>query len=125
MSSFIIFLLVFFALLTFSSIKVVGENQRFATFSLGRFTGIKGPGLLIKPLGPTSHYVRIALRAQGVVQSGEFVLLSGHAVPYTTTATVHPGSVVRVVGFTPSAVQVMPTSDHVVVCEKCGHENHV
>src|SRR5919204_6912219 len=35
------------ALLIFSSIRVLNEYERGVAFTLGRFTGIKGPGLII------------------------------------------------------------------------------
>jgi regulator of protease activity HflC (stomatin/prohibitin superfamily) len=35
------------ALLIFSSIRILNEYERGVTFTLGRFTGIKGPGLIL------------------------------------------------------------------------------
>jgi regulator of protease activity HflC (stomatin/prohibitin superfamily) len=40
-------ILVIFIVLVFSSIKILNEYERGVMFSLGRFTGIKGPGLII------------------------------------------------------------------------------
>src|ERR1700676_2255120 len=40
-------ILVIIILLVFSSIKVLNEYERGVMFTLGRFTGIKGPGLII------------------------------------------------------------------------------
>jgi len=45
--SFGIVVIVLVALLLFSSIRVLNEYERGVTFTLGRFTGIKGPGLII------------------------------------------------------------------------------
>src|ERR1700674_5251844 len=40
-------ILVIIVVLVFSSIKVLNEYERGVMFTLGRFTGIKGPGLII------------------------------------------------------------------------------
>jgi regulator of protease activity HflC (stomatin/prohibitin superfamily) len=39
--------IVLIALLIFSAVKVLNEYERGVTFTLGRFTGIKGPGLIL------------------------------------------------------------------------------
>ena len=43
----IIYIVVFVAILLATSIRVLREYQRGVVFSLGRFTGVKGPGLVI------------------------------------------------------------------------------
>jgi regulator of protease activity HflC (stomatin/prohibitin superfamily) len=45
--SFSIVVVVLLALLIFSSIRVLNEYERGVAFTLGRFTGIKGPGLIV------------------------------------------------------------------------------
>jgi regulator of protease activity HflC (stomatin/prohibitin superfamily) len=45
--SFGLVVLVLVALLLFSSVRVLNEYERGVTFTLGRFTGIKGPGLIL------------------------------------------------------------------------------
>jgi regulator of protease activity HflC (stomatin/prohibitin superfamily) len=45
--SFGIVIVVLIALLIFSAVKVLNEYERGVTFTLGRFTGIKGPGLIL------------------------------------------------------------------------------
>jgi regulator of protease activity HflC (stomatin/prohibitin superfamily) len=45
--SFGIVVVVLVALLLFSSIRVLNEYERGVAFTLGRFTGIKGPGLIL------------------------------------------------------------------------------
>jgi regulator of protease activity HflC (stomatin/prohibitin superfamily) len=39
-------ILIFFVVLLFSSLKVLNEYERGVMFTLGRFTGIKGPGVI-------------------------------------------------------------------------------
>ena len=45
--SFGVVVVVLFLLLIFSSIKILNEYERGVAFTLGRFTGIKGPGLIL------------------------------------------------------------------------------
>ena len=45
--SFGIVVVALIALLIFSSVKVLNEYERGVAFTLGRFTGIKGPGLIL------------------------------------------------------------------------------
>jgi regulator of protease activity HflC (stomatin/prohibitin superfamily) len=45
--SFWIVVVAFVAMLLFSAIKVLNEYERGVMFTLGRFTGIKGPGLIL------------------------------------------------------------------------------
>jgi regulator of protease activity HflC (stomatin/prohibitin superfamily) len=47
MSTFVIAVIAIVAALLFSAIKVLNEYERGVMFTLGRFTGIKGPGLII------------------------------------------------------------------------------
>lgn len=58
---FLIVLAVFVVLLLVSSIKVLKEYERGVTFTLGRFTGVKGPGLIIVIPG-VQQIVRVDLR---------------------------------------------------------------
>jgi regulator of protease activity HflC (stomatin/prohibitin superfamily) len=45
--SFGVVVIVLVALLIFSAVKILNEYERGVTFTLGRFTGIKGPGLIL------------------------------------------------------------------------------
>src|SRR5688572_14431849 len=47
MNTFVIALIVIIGALLLSAIKVLKEYERGVTFTLGRYTGIKGPGLII------------------------------------------------------------------------------
>ncbi len=44
---FVIVVVVFIAALFFTTVKVLNEYERGVMFTLGRFTGIKGPGLIL------------------------------------------------------------------------------
>ncbi len=47
MSYFLIVVIVLVALLVISSVRVLNEYERAVMFTLGRFTGIRGPGLIL------------------------------------------------------------------------------
>ena len=47
MSTFVIVVIVLFVLLLVSAIKVLNEYERGVMFTLGRFTGLKGPGIIL------------------------------------------------------------------------------
>jgi len=116
-----IFLIIVVAYLL-SAIRITQENERFAVYSLGRFAGFKGPGLVLKIPGGSSEFVRIPLGAEGEVQSNEVVLVGSHAMPFTSESSVRAGTKVRVTGFSNAAVKV-EAQQKFVVCEKCGHKN--
>ena len=47
MSYFLIVVVVLIALLVVSSVRVLNEYERAVMFTLGRFTGIRGPGIIV------------------------------------------------------------------------------
>jgi regulator of protease activity HflC (stomatin/prohibitin superfamily) len=47
MSYGVVVIVVIIALLCFSAINVLNEYERVVMFTLGRFTGIKGPGMIL------------------------------------------------------------------------------
>jgi hypothetical protein len=104
------------------AIRIANENERFAVFAIGRFVGLKGPGLVLKMPGGGADLVRIALGAEGEVQSNELVLIAGRAMRYSSKDPIRSGARVRVSGFDAAGVQVEPLQKF-IVCEKCGHKN--
>lgn len=121
MFSFFTVLLFICAAYLFTSIRIANENERFAVITLGRFTGIKGPGLVLH----TPHVmkiVRVGLGAEGQIQSDTLVVIGGNAIPFVSSGRIRPGMKVRVSGFETNALRV-EASEQIVVCEKCGHKN--
>jgi hypothetical protein len=106
---------------------VVGEHERMAVSTLGRFAGVKGPGLLIKLSGGTDQWHRIAAGDRGEVLAAGVVRIGGTNLPLDDQSVAAPGELVRVVGFTESAVQVRrdEVQTRIITCEKCGHQNVV
>lgn len=112
---FIVFLL--------SSLKISREDQRLVVFRLGRFMGIKGPGLIfVIPHTDKVHKLSVGdlgeLMAPGQAKFGKTV------VPVESNENLSIGSVVRIRGFKESSVLVMqsPNQSRRVRCQKCGHE---
>ena len=58
---FIVFIIVILAVLLFASFNVLREYERAVVFTLGRFTGVKGPGLIIL-IPVLQQMVRVDLR---------------------------------------------------------------
>jgi len=106
------------------ALRIANEHERFAVFALGRFVGFKGPGLVLRFPGSAYDFHRVALGAEGEVQSNELVLIANRTVPFTAKKPVRSGSKVRVCGFNDARVEIEPLQQ-VVVCEQCGHKNVV
>src|SRR5258706_6591150 len=58
---FVVFVILIVAALLFAAFKVLREYERAVVFTLGRFTGIKGPGLIIL-IPVLQQMVRVDLR---------------------------------------------------------------
>jgi len=110
------------AIYLFMAIRIANENERFAVYALGRFVGLKGPGLVLKVPGGGYDFHRVALGSEGEVQSSELVLIASRAMPFISKTSVRTGAKVRVCGFDSARVEV-ESLQHIVVCEKCGHKN--
>jgi regulator of protease activity HflC (stomatin/prohibitin superfamily) len=61
MSVFIMPLIIFFALIIFSAVKILNEYERGVVFRLGNFAGVRGPGLIILVPG-VEKMVKVDLR---------------------------------------------------------------
>lgn len=118
-----VFIIVFATFFLSSSIKIAREDQRFAVFRLGRFMGIKGPGLIyVIPVTDKVHKLSLG-------DSGE-LLASGQArfgkvtVPVESGERLEVGSAVRIMRFKDSSVVVTHGlgKGRKVMCPKCSHE---
>src|SRR5262245_17570907 len=94
------------AVYVFMAVKIANENERFAVFALGRFVGLKGPGLVLRIPGGGYDFHRVALGAEGEIQSNELVSIGNRAVPFTSSDSVRFGEKVRVCGFDSAGVKV-------------------
>jgi len=105
----------------YSSIKIAQEDERFATFMLGRFAGYKGPGLVINATPMKVH--RLKVGDLGVLTSPEFAEFGKVSVPVRNTGKLNVGDSVRITGFEENwpllvSSSVRPTQH----CAQCGHQ---
>jgi hypothetical protein len=93
----------------------------------GRFAGFRGPGVLIKVSGSTDQWHRIAVGDRGEVLAASVIRIGGANLPLDDQSVAAPAELVRVVGFTESAVQARrdEVQARTFNCEKCGHQNVV
>jgi hypothetical protein len=128
MSEPLVYLVILLVVLVFflKRLLVVGEHERMAIISLGRFVGFKGPGLLFKVSG-VEQWHRVAVGDRGEVLAAGVVRINGIDLPVEDQSVAAPGELVRVVGYTESAVQVRrdDVQTRTFTCEKCGHQNVV
>lgn len=113
------------ALIALSLIRLVPENERYARLILGRFTGFKGPGLVLKLRGSGTEWKRVRLGERGTVLSSDVGRFPGGDLPIVVDGYPKVGAFVRVTGFQEKHIMVAvdPDQSRVVVCSKCGHQN--
>ena len=107
-----------------SGIRIAEENQRFAVFALGRFYGLKGPGVLMKLHGTEAKWVRVSVGDRAELVAPNIAKLEDVQIPIETDSNIALGSTIRVVGFKEASLIGVPNPDQTrkITCEKCGHE---
>ncbi len=122
----IIFLWVFLLILVSSGLKIARESQRFVVYRLGRFFGLKGPGVFFIIPG-VDKCTKINVGDRGELLSGELARIKSADVPVRVEGSVEIGKTVRIQSFTERDAIVV--GDYVAVkefvCEKCGHINRI
>ncbi len=115
--AFIIFLLT-------SMIKIASENERFAVFVMGRYIGLKGPGLVLKLYGSAGTWTKLVVGDTGELIAPGIGHFKDVQLPVQIDKNVKVTSTIRIIGFDSDSIQTMPdTKDRrKIVCEKCGHE---
>jgi hypothetical protein len=105
-------------------LRIVSDGERFAVYVLGRFSGLKGPGLLWKMPGQTAQWVRLRLGERGEMLGPDMARFGEHDVPVSLESPVRLGSFIRVAGFGKESVRVELDTDQTRThrCPKCGHE---
>lgn len=121
-----ILLVVLLLMLAGSSIKIARESERFILYRLGRFFGLKRPGLIfiipgIDKCTKVNVGDRGELLAQGMARIGNV------DVPVTVMGRVEVGKTVRIQSFMERDAIVVADSDQTreFVCQKCGHVNRI
>jgi len=121
-----LFLLILLIIFAVTGIKLASENQRFAIYRLGRFFGLKGPGLLLI-IPWIDRSVKISIGDRGELLPQDFAKIKGVDIPVKVEGSATIGNIVRVQSFTEkyAAVVVDSVQMREVVCEKCGHINRL
>jgi regulator of protease activity HflC (stomatin/prohibitin superfamily) len=121
-----IFLWIFLLVLASSSIKIAQESQRFIVYRLGRFFGLKGPGLFfIIPGVDKCTKINVGDRAE--LLSRDLARIKNADAPVRVEGRVEIGKTVRIQSFTERDAVVVGDSVKTkeFVCEKCGHINRI
>ena len=119
----LIFVVVVVNIFLISSLRVVSEYQRLAIFRLGRYFGLKGPGLLL--LVPhVDRGFKIAVGDQGVLLGDGVGKFKTVELPVQYHEKIAAGSRIKISGFVDEKIQVAFDANQArtVRCEKCGHE---
>jgi regulator of protease activity HflC (stomatin/prohibitin superfamily) len=121
-----IFLWIFLLILASSSIKIARESQRFVVYRLGRFFGLKGPGLVFIIPG-IDKCTKINVGDRGELLAFDLARIKNADVPVRVEGRVEIGKTVRIQSFTERDAVVVGDSVQTkeFVCEKCGHINRV
>ncbi len=109
-------------IVAYSSIRIAQEDERFAVFILGRFAGFDGPGLILRPAG-ISRLHRLKIGDTGMLESVEFAVFGGCAVPVSNTGALDVGRPVRITGFNDDGPVLTAAAERpMALCPKCGHK---
>ena len=121
-----IFLWIFLLVLASSSIKIARENQRFIVYRLGRFFGLKGPGLFFILPG-VDRCTKINIGDRGELLAQDLARIKNADVPVRVEGRPEIGKVVRIQSFTERDAIVVAENVQTkeFVCEKCGHINRI
>ena len=121
-----IFLWIFLLILASSSIKIARENQRFIVYRLGRFFGLKGPGLFFILPG-VDRCTKINIGDRGELLAQDLARIKNADIPVRVEGRAEIGKMVRIQSFTERDAVVVAENVQTkeFVCEKCGHINRI
>ena len=90
-------------------IRVVADNQRFAVFSAGGFSELKGPGLVFVLPGFGTRWIKIRVGDPGTLAGTGSAIINGANIPIAFESEDMKGQRIRVTGF--SADKVLVTGE--------------
>ena len=93
-----IFLWIFLLILVSSSIKIARESQRFVIYRLGRFFGLKGPGLFFIIPG-VDKCTKINVGDRGELLAQDLARIRNVDLPVKVLSSVEVGKTVRIQSF--------------------------
>lgn len=117
---------IFLLILASSSIKIARESQRFIVYRLGRFFGLKGPGLFFILPG-VDKCTKINVGDRGELLAQDLARIKNADIPVRVEGRAEIGKMVRIQSFTERDAVVVAENVQTkeFVCEKCGHINRV
>jgi len=115
-------LFIFVIVVLARAVKIAGESERFAVFSLGRFQAFKGPGLIL--IAPDIQKVhRLKVGDIGVLAGSEFARFGTVDIPAGDVGSLRAGQAVRIDGFDGVEPRLVASSVSAkTMCPSCGHE---
>lgn len=120
-SFFVLALSIFVIVGLYNSIRIAGESERFAVFTLGRFKAFKGPGLVVV-IPSVERVHRLKIGDIGVLTSSEFARFSEVDIPVTDVGSLRQGQTIRIDGFDGGGPRVVASSVPAKsICPNCGH----
>jgi regulator of protease activity HflC (stomatin/prohibitin superfamily) len=121
-----IFLWILLLILVSSSLKIARESQRFIVYRLGRFFGLKGPGVIFIIPG-VDKCMKINVGDRGELLAQDLARIKSADVPVRVEGRVEIGKTVRIQSFTERETVVVAENVQTkeFVCEKCGHINRI
>jgi regulator of protease activity HflC (stomatin/prohibitin superfamily) len=99
-----IFIVLVMIFLAFST-RAVTRQQRIALFRLGRYAGLKGPGVIIV-VPFVDRDCKITIGDQGVLVEDGKGKFQEFQVPVVFTSTIPTGASIKVIGFAKERLQV-------------------
>ena len=98
-----------------ASLRVASEHQRFALFRLGRYFGLKGPGVIIM-MPIIDRCFQIAVGDQGLLIKDGIGKFKEAELPVDHSENISTGSRIKVKGFSNNKIQAALDADqrHVV-----------
>jgi len=103
----LIFLLITFVLIT----RVTPVHQRYVWFNIGKYQGLKGPGLIFKWPRSSVSWTRIGIGDQGEFIEDGLGKFNGLEIPVETSEKIETGSKIRISGFNENKLQVVLDPD--------------
>ena len=101
-------------------------EQRFIVYRLGRFFGLKGPGLFLILPG-VDKCTKINVGDRGELLAQDLARIKNANIPVRVEGKAEIGKMVRIQSFTERDAVVVAENVQTkeFVCEKCGHINRV
>lgn len=104
------------------SLKIAREDERFAVFTLGRFAGFSGPGLVVAAPFVTQLCV-LKVGDLGVMTGAEFAKFGDTDIPVKNTHSLRTGQAVCIDGFDGTEPRIVSSSARPMnQCPNCGHQ---